>query len=213
MQNAKLRQLDGEWIERVNSWVLEAGILNEDIEANVRNAFARVPRASFVEERYESQALQDVDLPLPHGQWLTRPSILIRMMALINLQKRMRVLELGFGSGYLCAVMAAAGAQVFGLETVGAFAQSSRKHLDALGHHGVVVRRGDGKKGWSEVGRFDAIVVSYPISNDLDLPLSQLSANGALVAAVVSEGILRLTVWKRTPDSFKRVVFEEVELR
>lgn len=213
MHNAKLKELDSEWIEQVNSWVLETGILNEDIEANIRNAFSRVPRALFAEEKYGAQALQDVDLPLPHGQWLTRPSILIRMMALINLQKRMRILELGFGSGYLCAVMAAAGAQVFGLETVGSFAQSSRKHLDGLGHHGVVVRRGDGKKGWPEVGPFDAIVVSYPVTNDLDLPLSQLSVHGTLIAAVASEGVSRLTVWNRTADSYKRVVFEEVELR
>jgi protein-L-isoaspartate(D-aspartate) O-methyltransferase len=211
MQNTKVNPELDPWAARVASWVNDAGILNEDIEENVRSAFSRVPRAHFVEAEYEAQSYEDVDLPLAHGQWLTRPSILIRMMGLINLQKRMRILELGFGSGYLCAVMAAAGAQVFGLETVGTFAQSSRKHLDALGHHGVVVRRGDGKKGWPEVAPFDAIVVSYPLVNDLELPLSQLSINGILIAPVVSEHGARLTVWKRTPESYKRIVFEEVQ--
>jgi protein-L-isoaspartate(D-aspartate) O-methyltransferase len=165
-----------------------------------------------VEPEYRDQAEQDVDIPLPHGQWLTRPSVQIRMMALINLQRRMRVLELGFGSGYLCAVMAAAGAQVFGLETVGSFAQSSRKQLDSLGHHGVVVRRGDGKKGWPEVAPFDAIVVSYPVASESDLPLDQLALGGTLVAPLIAGNGQRLTVWRRTPDSLKRVVFEEVSL-
>ena len=199
------------WIAHVSQWVNDAGILNEDVEAHVRSAFSRVPRSRFVDPEYQQRCLEDCEIPLSHGQWLTRPSILIRMMGLIHLQKRMRILELGFGSGYLCAVMAAAGAQVFGLETVGSFAQSSRKHLDALGYHGVVVRRGDGKKGWPEAAPFDAIVVSYPLVNDLDLPLSQLSVNGILIAPVVSDHGARLTVWKRTPDSYRRIVFEEVQ--
>lgn len=210
MSNASAKVPNDPWIARVAEWVGEAGILNEDVEAHVRSAFSRVPRAHFVDVEYQQQCLEDCDIPLAHGQWLTRPSILIRTMGLINLQKRMRILELGFGSGYLCAVMAAAGAQVFGLETVGSFAQSSRKHLDSLGYHGVVVRRGDGKKGWPEVAPFDAIVVSYPLVNELDLPLDQLSIHGTLIAPVVSEHGARLTVWKRTPDSYRRIVFEEV---
>jgi len=210
MQNTKVCSESDSWTSRVELWVSEAGIISEDVESNVRNAFARVNRALFVEPEYRDQAEQDVAIPLPHGQWLTRPSIQIRMMALINLQRRMRILELGFGSGYLCAVMAAAGAQVFGLETVGSFAQSSRKQLDSLGHHGVVVRRGDGKKGWPEVAPFDAIVVSYPVASESDLPLDQLALGGSLVAPMSAGDGLRLTVWRRTPDSVKRVVFEEV---
>ncbi len=212
MQNTKVSSESDSWTSRVELWVSEAGIISEDVESNVRNAFARVNRALFVEPEYRDQAEQDVDIPLPHGQWLTRPSVQIRMMALINLQRRMRVLELGFGSGYLCAVMAAAGAQVFGLETVGSFAQSSRKQLDSLGHHGVVVRRGDGKKGWPEVAPFDAIVVSYPVASESDLPLDQLALGGTLVAPLIAGNGQRLTVWRRTPDSLKRVVFEEVSL-
>lgn len=213
MRNTKNRELNLEWSERVAQWVTEAGILNEDVEANVRSAFSRVQRELFVDSEHGAHAFDDVDIPIAHGQWLTRPSVLIRMMGLINLQRRMRILEVGFGSGYLCAVMAAAGAQVFGLEMVGTFAQSSRKHLDALGHHGVVVRRGDGKKGWSEVAPFDAIVVSYVVSNELELPLDQLSINGTLIAPVISETAPRLTVWKRTPESYRRIVFEEVDFR
>ncbi len=212
MQNTKVCSESDSWTSQVELWVSEAGIISEDVESNVRNAFARVNRSLFVEPEYRDKADQDTDLPLPHGQWLTRPSIQIRMMALINLRRRMRILELGFGSGYLCAVMAAAGAQVFGLETVGSFAQSSRKQLDSLGHHGVVVRRGDGKKGWPEVAPFDAIVVSYPVASESDLPLDQLALGGILVAPLSAGNGHRRAVWQRTPDSFKRVVFEEVSV-
>jgi protein-L-isoaspartate(D-aspartate) O-methyltransferase len=135
------------------------------------------------------------------------------MAGLINLQKRMRILVLGAGSGYLCAVLQAAGAHVFGVECIGALAQSARKHLDAIGFHGVVVQRGDGNKGWDEAGPFDAIICAYKVDNDLDLPLGQLRSGGTLVVPVRSEQGARITVWRKTGESHKRTVFEEVSCK
>jgi protein-L-isoaspartate(D-aspartate) O-methyltransferase len=213
MQNAATKAAGQDWADEVTRLVSAAGILNEDVEAHVRNAFAKVDRRLFLDAQWHARALQDVDLPLGSDQWLTRPSLLIRMAGLINLQKRMRILVAGSGSGYLCAVCNAAGAQVFGVEQIAALAQMGRKLLDTLGFHGVVIHRGNASKGWSEVAPFDAIIVTYPVTDDLSLPLDQLSMNGSLVVPVVSEDGARLTVWKRTPESFKRTVFEEVECR
>jgi protein-L-isoaspartate(D-aspartate) O-methyltransferase len=212
MSNVAAQNDSSEWIERVSDWVLEAGILNEDVETHVKNAFARVPREPFLEAEQRRFALGDIDLPIGQGQVLYRPSLLIRIAGLINLQKRMRILVLGSGSGYLCAVLNAAGGQVFGVENVGALAQGSRKLLDGLGHHGVVIQRGDANKGWDEAAPFDAIIVTYPLSNDLDLPLSQLRVGGSLVALVTSERAARITLWRRTEEAYKRTVFEEVPL-
>ncbi len=212
MAQAAAQNGNSEWVERVSEWVVEAGILNEDVEAHVRTAFAKVSREPFVEQEQRRFALGDIDLPIAHGQVLYRPSLLIRISGLINLQKRMRILVLGSGSGYLCAVLDAAGAQVFGVENVGALAQGSRKLLDSLGHHGVVIQRGDASKGWDEAAPFDAILVTYPLSNDLDLPLAQLRVGGSLVALVLSEAGARVTLWRRTEESYKRTVFEEVHV-
>jgi len=210
MDNTAIDNTASEWVARVAEWVREAGILNEDVEAHVLHAFSRVPRAPFVDPAHARFALGDTDLPVAHGQWLWRPSLLIRFAGLINLQKRMRILVLGAGSGYLCAALSAAGAQVFGVESIGALAQSSRKHLDASGFHGVVVQRGDGNKGWEDAGPFDAIIVAYKVENDLDLPLGQMRVGGTLVAPVVSDEGARLTVWRKSAEGFKRTVFEEV---
>ncbi len=213
MQNAVVQGVDSGWAELVTRLVAEAGILNEDVEAHVRSAFAKVDRRSFIDEQWHSQSCEDVDLPLGNDQWLCRPSLLIRMAGLINLQKQMRILVAGSGSGYLCAVLHSAGARVFGVEQIAALAQGSRKLLDSLGHHGVVIHRGNALKGWPEVAPFDAIIVTYPVSDDLGLPISQLSLNGNLVVPVVSEKGAHLTVWKRNTESYKRTVFEEVECR
>jgi len=213
MQNANVVTDDSLWTQCVEQWVADAGILDEDVEQRVLESFSAVPRHHFIEPMYLHHAVKDVDLPIEEGQWLTRPSTLIRMLGLINIDRRMRVLELGFGSGYLCAVMSAAGAQVFGVDTIGTLAQSSRKVLDALKHHGVIVRRGEGRKGWADAAPFDGIVVSYPVLLESELPLSQLAEGGALVAPFVSNGITRLMVWNRTGDTFRRVMFEEIEFR
>lgn len=205
--------VDPRWRDCVQRLVISAGILNEDVERTVFNSFCAIPRDGFAEGSPSSLAFKDVELPLVNGQWLTRPSVLIRMMGLINIRKRMRILELGFGSGYLCAVMATAGAQVFGVEVLSSFAQSSRKQLDNLGHHGVVVRRGEGRRGWGEVGPFDAIVASYPVSDEGELPLDQLALQGVLVAPLVSAGATRLTIWKRSDDGIRRVTFEAIDFR
>lgn len=210
MSNSAAKIDDEDWVTRVAEWVQETGILNEDVESHVRAAFSKVPRQPFVEPEQRRFAAGDTDLPILHGQTLYRPSLLIRMVGLTNLQKRMRILVLGSGSGYLCAVLSAAGAQVFGVEAIGALAQSSRKFLDSLGYHGVVIQRGDGLKGWDEAAPFDAIVVSFPVENDLDLPLGQLRVGGTLVAPVVSERGARLTIWSRGQQGYKRTVFEEI---
>lgn len=213
MQQEIVQSDDTLWRRCVEQWVADACMLDEHVEIRVLESFVAVPRRHFISQQYQHHAERDVDLPIDEGQWMTRPSTLIRMMGLINLNKRMRILELGFGSGYLCAVMAAAGAQVFGVDTIGTLAQTSRKTLDSLKHHGVIVRRGEGRKGWADAAPFDAIVVSYPVLLESELPLSQLQDGGVLVAPLVSQGITRLTVWTRCGDSCRRVSFEEVEFR
>jgi len=213
MQEARSFTPDPRWSRSVQRFVEDAGILNEDVERTVYHAFCAVPRLAFSEGATEKHACDDIDLPLAPGAWLTRPSILVRMMGLINLRRRLRVLELGFGSGYLCTVMAAAGAQVFGVESNTSLAQGTRKQLDLLGLHGIVVRKGEGRKGWEDVSPFDAIVASYPVAGELDLPLSQLSSGGVLVAPLLCDEGTRLAMWQRLDDGMRRVLFEAVDFR
>ena len=213
MENISLSSKNPDWMALISRLVTDSAILNEDVESHIRAAFSKVDRSLFLDSQLHARAHQDVDLPLIGDQWLTRPSLLIRMASLINLEKRMKILVAGSGSGYLCAALSMAGAQVFGVEQIAALAQTSRKSLDSNGYHEVVIHRGNANKGWQEYAPFDAIIVTYPVSDDLGLPLSQLSLNGTLVVPVASDESARLTVWKRTNDSYKRTVFEEVECK
>jgi protein-L-isoaspartate(D-aspartate) O-methyltransferase len=219
MEHARVVREDSRWRECVERLVQDVGVFDEEVELLIQDSFSAVPRGNFVDETLQEKSYDDRDIELEHGQWLTRPSVLVRMMDLIALRRRMRVLELGVGSGYLCAVMSVAGAHVFGVEVLSQYAQSARKHLDMLGHHGVVVRRGEGKKGWAEVGPFEAIVASYLVENEEELPLLQLADGGILVAPLMLEtgsqegSNARLTAWKRRGNSFQRTSFETLRFR
>jgi len=112
----------------------------------------------------------------------------------------------------LCGVMSFGGAHVFGVEQLALLAQRSRKLLDALGHHGVVVRHGEGRRGWSESAPFNAIICSYSIFDERELPLEQLSSTGIAVAPLVTDDGVRLALWRRKGEIFRRIVLEEVEI-
>jgi protein-L-isoaspartate O-methyltransferase len=194
MQNSEIESPDSNWLDIVASTVLNSGILNGDTESHVRSAFSKVDQRSFLNQ--------------PHPPPL---AILVRMAALINLTKRMRVLVAGVGNGYLCGVLSAAQAEVFGVEKVAATAQSARKTLDAMGFNRVIINRADPQRGWEEMATFDGIIVTYRVVDELNLPIAQLSKNGTLVAPVQIDDAVRLTVWRRhADDSFKRTVFESI---
>jgi protein-L-isoaspartate(D-aspartate) O-methyltransferase len=161
------------------------------------DAFAAVPRDRFVAEAFNLSAMDDNALPIGYGQTISKPSTVARMLALIGIRKGMTVLEIGCGSGYCSAVMAAAGARVFAVEYVGLLAQKTRRMLDSMNYQNIIIRRGDGRRGWAEHAPYDAIVVSAAFQNIEPELLKQLvSPGGRLVAPVGNSSGQILTLWE-----------------
>ena len=202
------------WKELAEEIVTTAGVLDEQLAGDLIQAFTKVPRDRFIPEEYRSQAHLDVALPIGYGESMPKPSLLARMLGLIGLRRDMVILEIGCGSGYSSAVMAAAGASVLALECQGFLAQRTRHRLDALNFQNILVRRCEGKFGWPEHAPYDAIVVSTAIesipqelTDQLVAPhISDASsprknrAGGFLIAAVgtPSEQVLTLVERKAT---------------
>lgn len=177
--------------------VVRAGIVDEVVAANLVQAFAAVPREQFVGGAFLPRALQDVALPIGYGQTISRPSTVARMLGLLGVGKGMRVLEVGCGSGYCSAVMAELGATVFAIEYVGMLAQQTRHKLDALGYHNIIIKRGDGRRGWAEHAPYDAIVMSAAFDEVDKAILDQLvRPGGRLVAPVGNKDGQILHLWE-----------------
>lgn len=169
-------------------------------DARVLRVMRAVPRHMFVSERFRDQAYEDTPLPIEAGQTISQPYIVGLMTQLAQVAPGHKVLEIGTGSGYQAAVLAALGARVFSIEIVEELAKSADARLRALGHQ-VSVRHGDGYAGWPSEAPFDAIVVTAA-PPAVPEPLRQQLALGGRLVVPVGEGYQELRVITRKEDGY-----------
>ena len=163
-------------------------------DERVLNAIRTVPRHQFVDEALASRAYENNALPIGHGQTISQPYVVAKMTEALLESSPKRVLEIGTGSGYQGAVLAALGLEVFTVERIGELLRTARKRFRTLGLH-LRSKHDDGRIGWPEEGPFDAIIVTAAAPALVDALTEQLAAGGTLVAPVggaSGQNLLRL---------------------
>ena len=153
-------------------------------DAAVLRAFGAVPRESFVREVDRDLAYDDRALPIQAGQTISQPYVIAWMLELLELVQGDRVLEVGAGSGYVAALLAEMGAEVYAVEFVPLLAEAARARLAAMDVERVTLEHGDGTLGWPEHAPFDAILVSAGGPEVPKALLEQLVIGGRLVIPV-----------------------------
>jgi len=103
------------------------------------------------------------------------------MLELLEIRPGNRILEVGTGLGYQAALMSQLGGQVWSVEIVEEFASEARVRLTSFGYGSVVIRVGDGSRGWSDHAPFDRILVSAAAKAPPPALLEQLSVGGRMV--------------------------------
>lgn len=147
-------------------------------------ALRAVPRHEFVPAERRRDAYGDFPLPIGFGQTISQPYIVGYMTAILRPRPGMRVLEVGTGSGYQAAVLAAIGCEVFTIEIFEALAGSARERLARLGYDRVSVRHGDGFDGWSDAAPFDAVIVTAAAGFIPPPLVDQLRPGGRMIIPV-----------------------------
>ncbi|MFT4249568.1 MAG: protein-L-isoaspartate(D-aspartate) O-methyltransferase [Pseudomonas sp.] len=181
--------------DRLVERLREAGIRDE----SVLNAVRIVPRHLFIDEALASRAYEDTALPIGHGQTISQPWVVARMTEAVLEVAPKKVLEVGTGSGYQGAILAALGLEVYTVERIGDLLRQARKRFRQLGMN-VRSKHDDGRVGWSEHGPFDAIVVTAAAPALVDALVDQLAAGGRLVAPVGGAGSQSLVQLTRGTD-------------
>ena len=171
----------------------------------VLRAFAGTPRHRFVPAAQRHRAYEDVALPIGGGQTISRPLTQARYLEALRLTGHERVLEVGTGSGYQTALLAAVAAQVFSVERVRGLAEAAQQVLRELQLTNVSLLVGDGTLGWSAYAPYDAILVAAG-GPELPPPLvEQLAPGGRLLIPLGAEaGGQVLTLIERTADGVRR---------
>ena len=189
-------------------------------DARVLDAMAAVPRHLFVDAALVTQAYEDTSLPIGHGQTISKPSVVTRMIGVLmdgatacangHLGK---VLEVGTGCGYQAAVLCRLSRQVVSIERIRGLHDKARDLLAPLrmGHLRLVY--GDGMLGHPPNAPYDSIIAA---ACGIDVPeawLAQLAAGGRLISPVLdAANKQRLVVIDRLEDgNFQRTEYEAVQ--
>lgn len=172
-------------------------------DGRVLDAMRRVPRHRFLPERVREEAYGDHPVSIGEGQTISQPFIVAEMtaLALTATPPLRRALDVGTGSGYQAAVLAACGFEVVSVERRERLAERARATLAELGYR-VEVRVGDGSLGCPDAAPFCAIVVGAAAPSVPAALAGQLRPGGVLVVPVGSRGLQELTVVRRTEDGF-----------
>jgi protein-L-isoaspartate(D-aspartate) O-methyltransferase len=193
--------------ERLAGRLGDAGIR----DARVLNVMRQIPRHLFVDEALASRAYEDTALPIGHGQTISQPFVVARMTEIL-IRERIpsRILEVGTGSGYQAAVLAALVDEVCTIERIRALYARSRQLFRVLGTRNIRQRLGDGFEGWPSAAPFDAIILTAAPETVPPVLFEQVAEAGQLLAPVGDGGGQQLRVWHKRSGDFVEETIEAV---
>ena len=187
-QNKSSMDYANERLDMVNDQIKARGISDK----KVIEAMIKVPRHLFVPDPYQGNAYEDIPLPIGLEQTISQPYIVAFMTEALTLKTTDRVLEIGTGSGYQAAILAEICNSVYTIDIFKQLADRAKQTLDDLGYKNIMVRHGDGYRGWPEHAPFDAIIVTCAPSS-IPQPLKdQLAEGGRMIIPVGGSGVQQL---------------------
>ncbi|TVR99388.1 MAG: protein-L-isoaspartate(D-aspartate) O-methyltransferase [Rhodospirillales bacterium] len=160
-----------------------AGITDPVVSA----AIERVPRHLFVPTAFAEKAYENTALPIGCHQTLSAPIVVARMTQALDLGDRMKVLEVGTGSGYQAAVLARLCRRVYTIERHPDLLREAERRFAALGLTNITARPGDGTLGWPEAAPFERIIVTAA-AYDVPPVLAQQLAEGGIMVVPIDDG-------------------------
>lgn len=173
----------------------------EVLDQKVLDLLTQVPREEFAPPAYRNLAFTDMSIPLDHGQSMLPPKIEARLLQALEIQPQDDILQIGTGSGYVCALLASLGGHVTSIDIHADLQEKAQKVLAENNIRNVTMETGDGARGWNPNRTYDVIAVmgSLPV-----LPESfQLSLNkgGRLFAFIGDSPLMEAVLITRVGDN------------
>lgn len=176
-------------------------------DKRVLSALERVPREKFISATFRKQAYEDHALPIECGQTISQPYIVAYMTEQLQVGERMKVLEVGTGSGYQAAVLSRLCRRVYTIERYRTLLKDAIKRFEELHIHNITAKVGDGGQGWPEQAPFDRIIVTAAAPAVPQKLVDQLKEGGLMIVPVAisgGRGEQKLVRIERTGDGVKR---------
>ena len=178
-------------------------------DPDVLQTIGKVARDRYVPADLVDCAYADVELPLPHGQCMLRPSIVGRILQAVDCHDGDKVLDIGTGSGYLARCLSANAASVTSIDIFDDFVESARARLADDGVENVQLLCMDATVELPE-GQFDAITITGSAESVDPRFLEALAPGGRLFIVVGRSPVMTATLITREEDggTSSRELFE-----
>ena len=178
-------------------------------DERVLGAIGKIPRHLFMDSGFIDHAYVDKAFPIAADQTISQPYTVAFQTELMQVKPGDKVLEIGTGSGYQCAVLIELGAKVFSIERQQELFKKTFKFLPKIGYRAKKLIFGDGYKGLAEEAPFDSIIVTAGAPFVPKPLLSQLKVGGRLVIPV-GDSVQTMTLYLRKGEKeFEKHVFGE----
>ena len=181
-------------------------------DIRVLDAIRTTPRHIFVDEALATRAYEDTALPIGHGQTISQPYIVALMTeVLLNSGPLEKVLEIGTGSGYQAAILAAVVPHVYTMERIQPLLSQARQRFHELQLRNIRTQYADGTIGWPEQAPFDGIMATAaPEQIPLAL-LEQLKVGGRMIIPVGRQGLYQeLILVTRNEEGYEQRKLDDV---
>jgi len=157
-------------------------------DTRVSAAMERIPRELFAPEAFRDQAYENATLPIGCAQTLSAPIVVGLMTQALAVGERMKVLEVGTGSGYQAAILARLCRRLYTVERYRDLLAEAEARFAALGITNITARAGDGTRGWPEQAPFERIIITAAASDIPPVLADQLTIGGVMVVPIDDDG-------------------------
>ncbi|MUV36955.1 Protein-L-isoaspartate(D-aspartate) O-methyltransferase [Lentibacillus sp. JNUCC-1] len=152
-------------------------------EKEIKAYFDQLNRRDFIAGNSEGASL-DLPVQIGHGQTISQPTLALNMTIALQPEPGSKVLEIGTGSGYQTALLAAFSREVYTVERIEALYKQAQEHLHAKNFTNIHFKNGDGSLGWTEHAPYDRIMVTASATQIPDELVKQLAPGGKMIIPV-----------------------------
>lgn len=184
----------------------ESGISN----SRVLSAIEKIPREKFISENYRNQAYENIALPIENNQTISQPYVVAKMTELLDVNLNHKVLEIGTGSGYQCAILSHLSRRVYTIERIKNLYDKSLCVFKKLNLTNIVAKYDDGNKGWEEQIPFDRIIFTAATDNISDKIFSHIDNGGIIVCPIVKKNKQVIVRYRKMNNEIITEEFDDV---
>jgi protein-L-isoaspartate(D-aspartate) O-methyltransferase len=153
-------------------------------DTRVLGAMELMPREIFAPDAFRDKAYENATLPIGRHQTMSAPIVVGLMTQALGVGDRMKVLEIGTGSGYQAAILSRLCRRVYTIERYRDLLKEAERRFAKLAITNITAKTGDGTLGWREQAPFERIIVTAAATDVPPVLADQLAVGGVMVVPI-----------------------------